>query len=91
MDHQKAAAVAPGRGAMSRLEKTLFLSRAAPYSLPASGATEQELQGVALRRTRRVDGVRVVGPSLFALSERCAPQRSPPRRRRRGRDPCGGS
>ena len=55
------------------------------------GPLKQELQGVALRRTRRVDGVRVVGPSLFALSERCAPQRYPPRRRRRGRDPCGGS
>ena len=40
MDHQKDAAVPPGRGAMSRLEKTLFLSRAAPYSLPASGTTK---------------------------------------------------
>ena len=45
------------------------------HHLP-QGPLKQELQ--ALRPTRRVDGVRVVGPSLFALSERCAPQRSPP-------------
>ncbi len=91
MDHQKAAAVPPGHGSMSRLEKPLFLFSAAPHSLLPQGPLKQELQGVALRRTRRVDGVRVDGPSLLGAVRALRTATLPPRRRRRGRDPCGGS
>ena len=56
------------------------------------GPLKQELQGVALRRTRRVDGVRVDGPSLLgvvlALRTATLPSRGGGGE---ARDLCGGS